>query len=106
MTASTKIFTANEIKANSKEFVTKLSSFDTGTDAYLRQDNSLMSSLVPSSTVISTAGPENLKASHSGILNMLVKDDKGNLHQLVQENALVATGLSHNLTSHKQLINN
>jgi hypothetical protein len=51
-----------------------------------------MCSLFPSSTVISTAGPENLTASQSGMLNMLLKDDKGNLHQLVLENALVVLG--------------
>jgi hypothetical protein len=106
MPASTKIITASEIKAKSKEFTMRLSLFDTGTDAYLRQENSLMCSLLPSSTVISTAGPENLTASQSGMLNMLLKDDKGNLHQLVLENALVVPGLSHNLTSHKQFIEN
>jgi len=36
MPASTKIITASEIKAKSKEFTMRLSLFDTGTDAYLR----------------------------------------------------------------------
>ena len=40
------------------------------------------------------------------MLNMLVKDDNRNLHQLILENALVVPGLSHNLTSHKQFIEN
>ena len=42
MPASTKIMTACETKTKSKGFVTRLSLFNTGTDAYLRQDNSLV----------------------------------------------------------------
>ena len=103
MPASTKIITSGEIKDN---FVTRRSLFDTGTDAYLRQDDSMMHPLFPSSTVISTAGPEQLKASHSGLLHLIVKDDKGNLHRLMLENALVVPKLSHNLTSHKQFVEN
>ena len=56
--------------------------------------------------VINTAGPETLSASQTGLLNLLVKDDKGNMHQLMLENALVVPGLSQNLTSHKQFIQN
>jgi hypothetical protein len=58
--------------------------------------------------VINTAGPETLKASQTGLLNLLVKDDKGNtgMHQLMLENALVVPGLFQNLTSHKQFIEN
>ena len=101
MPASTKIITANEVRDN---FVTRRSLFDTGTDAYLRQDESLMYPLFPSSTVIHTAGPDQLRASHSGLLHLIVKDDKGNLHQLQLENALVVPNLSQNLTSHKQFV--
>jgi hypothetical protein len=72
--------------------------FDTGTDAYLRQDNSLMSTSLPSSTVVHTAGPENLTATQTGLLHLLVKDYKGNMHQLMLENALVVPRLQ-NLTS-------
>ena len=71
---------------------------------YLRQDASLMEPLFPSSTEIHTAGPDQLKASHSGLLHLIVKDDKGNLHQLMLENALVVPNLSQNLTSHKQFV--
>jgi hypothetical protein len=35
-----------------------------------------------------------------------VKDDKGNLHRLMLENALVVPRLSYNLTSHKQFVEN
>ena len=35
-----------------------------------------------------------------------MKDDKGNLHELMLENALVAPRLSQNLTSHKQFFEN
>jgi hypothetical protein len=106
MPAATKIMTSNEIKSRAKDFSTRLSLFDTGTDAYLRQDNSLMSTSLPSSTVIHTAGPENLTATQTGLLHLLVKDDKGNMHQLMLENALVVPGLSQNLTSHKQFVEN
>jgi hypothetical protein len=33
-----------------------------------------------------------------------VKDDKGNSHQIMLENALVVPNLSQNLTSHKQFV--
>ena len=69
MPASTKIITANEVRDN---FVTRRSLFDTGTDAYLRQDESLMYPLFPSSTVIHTAGPDQLRASRSGLLHLIV----------------------------------
>ena len=83
MPASTKIITANEIRTKWRDFVKRESLFDTGTDAYLRQDENLMYPLFPSSTVISTAGPEQLTASKTGLLHLLVKDDKGNMHQLL-----------------------
>ncbi len=101
MPAATKIMTSNKIKSRAKDFSTTLSLFDIGTDAYLRQDNSLMSTSLPSSTVIHTAGPENFTATQTGLLHLLVKDDKGNMHQLMLENALVVPRLSQNLTSHK-----
>jgi hypothetical protein len=56
--------------------------------------------------VINTAGPETLKASQSGLLILLVKDDRGNIHQLILKNDFVVPGLSQNLTSHKQFIEN
>jgi uncharacterized membrane protein YqjE len=106
MPASTKIITASEIRSKTDDFNKRLSLVDTGTDAYLRQDDSLMFPLFPSSTVINTAGPDQLTASKSGLLNLLVQDDKGNMHQIMLENALVVPGLSQNLTSHKQFIEN
>ena len=60
----------------------------------------------PSDIVISTAGRDQLAASQSGFLNLLVKDDKGHMHQIMLEDALVVPGLSQNLTSHKQFIEN
>ena len=103
MPASTKIFTAGEVNDN---FVTRRSLLDTGSDAYLRQDDSMMNPLFSSSTLISTAGPEQLTASHSGLLHLIVKDDKGHLHRSMLENALVVLRSSHNLTSHKQFVEN
>ncbi len=80
MPASTKIISAREIDKKLRDFDTGLSLFNTGTDAYLRQDDSLMSPRFPSSIVINTAGPAKLRATEAGLLNLLVKDDKGNLH--------------------------
>ena len=77
---------------------------DTGTDAYWRLDESLVHPLLPSSTVIHTAGPDQLRASHSGLLHLIVKDDKEYLHQLMLENALIVPNLSQNLTSHEQFV--
>ncbi len=73
MPAAIKIMTSNEIKSRAKDFSTRLSLFDTGTDAYLRQDNSLMSTSLPSSTVtvIHTPGPENLTTTQTGYTNCL-----------------------------------
>ena len=51
MPASTKIIPASEVNGN---FVSRRSLFDTGTDAYLRQDDSMMHPLFPSSTLISS----------------------------------------------------
>ena len=104
MPAQTRIISANEIKTKWNGFEKRLSLVDTGTDAYLRQDNQLMFPLHPASTTINTAGPDQLKASHSGLLNLLLKDDKGNVHQMLIENALLVPGLSQNLTSHKQFV--
>ena len=59
MPASMRIITAGEIRDS---FVTRRSLLDTETDAYLRQDVSLMSPIFPSSTVIHTAVPDQLKA--------------------------------------------
>ncbi len=106
MPASTKITSAREIDTKLRDFDTRLSLFDTGTDAYLRQDHSLMCPLFPSSTIINTAGPDKLRATEAGMLNLLVKDDKGNVHQIMLENALIVPGLSQNLTSHKQFVEN
>ena len=60
----------------------------------------------PSSTVIKTAGPDKLRATEAGLLNLLVKGDKSYVHQLMLENALVVPGLSQNFTSHKQFVEN
>ena len=73
--ASTKIISAREIRNKLRDFDTKLFLFDTGTDAYLRQDDSLqvMCPLMTSSTDIHIAGPEHLKATQSsqtGLLNL------------------------------------
>ncbi len=105
MPASTIIITAREINSKLKD-VEKRVLVDTGTDAYLRQDDSLMCPIFPSSTEINTAGPDQLRASKSGILNLLGKDDKGNMHQIMLENALFVPGLSQNLTLHRQFIEN
>jgi hypothetical protein len=59
-----------------------------------------------SSTIINTAGPDILRATEAGLLNLLVKDEKGNVHQLMLEKALVVPGLSQNLTSRKQFVEN
>ena len=72
----------------------------TGTDAYLLRDERSMHCMIPSNTIINTAGPEQLSASKSGLLSMYLKDSKGNLHQTLAKNALVVQGLSQNLTSH------
>jgi hypothetical protein len=48
-------------------------------------------------TWIFTAGPEQINASQTGLLHLIVKDDKGNLHELMLENALVVPRLSQNL---------
>ena len=96
MPASTRIITAREINSKLKDFEKRVSLVDTGTDAYLRQDDGLMCPTFPSSTVINTAGPDQLRASKSGLLNLLVKDEKGNMHQIMLENALVVPGLSQN----------
>ncbi len=63
MSASTKIISGREIDTKLRDFDTRLSLFDTGTDAYLRQDDSLTCPLMPSSTIIHTAGPDHLKAT-------------------------------------------
>ncbi len=104
MPASTKIISAREIDTKLRDFDTRGSLFDKGTDAYLRQDESLMCPLMPSSTVIHTVGPDHSKATQAGLLNLLVKGDKGNMHQILLENALVVPRLSQNLTSHRQFV--
>ena len=72
----------------------------------MRQDDSMIFASFPSDIVISTAGLDPLAASQSGLLNLLVKDDEGNMHQIMLEDALVVPGLSQNLTSHNQFIEN
>jgi hypothetical protein len=72
MPAPTKIMTACE-KKKSKGIVTRLSLFD---DPYLRQDNRLFRSYLPSMMIINTAGPETLNASHTGPLNLLENKEK------------------------------
>jgi hypothetical protein len=94
MPATTKLIAASEIKTKTHDFNIRRSLVDTGTDAYLRQDDSMIS--FPSDIAISTAGPGRLTASQSGLLpvSILVKDDKGNMHQIMLEDALVVPGLS------------
>jgi hypothetical protein len=65
-----------------------------------------MSTSLPSSTMIHTAGPEYLTATQTGLLHLLAVDDKGNMHQLMLEKALVVPGLSQNLTSHTEFVEN
>ena len=76
MPATTKIIASSEIKTKTNDFTIRRSLVDTGTDAYLRQDDSMIFSSFPSDIAISTAGPDRLTASQSGLLNLLVKDDK------------------------------
>ena len=79
MPASTKIISGREIDQTLEDFDKRLSIFDTGSYAYLSQDDSLVVCPVfPSSTVIRTAGPDHLKVPQAGLLNLLVKDDKTN----------------------------
>ena len=66
-----------------------MSLFDTGADGYLRQSDDMMLHMLPSRTIINTAGPDQLAASVSGMLNLLVKDQNGNTHQVRVANALV-----------------
>ena len=49
--------------------------------------------------MISNAGPDQLAALQSGLLNFLVKYDKGHMHQIMLEDALVVPGLSQNQTN-------
>ena len=72
---------------------------DTGTDAYLRQDERSLYCMIPLNTIINTTGPEQLSASKSGLLSMYLKDNKGSFHQMLAENALVIQSLSQNLHS-------
>ncbi len=52
--ASTRIITAREINSKLKYLGERVSLVDTGTDAYLRQDDSLICPIFSSSTVINT----------------------------------------------------
>jgi hypothetical protein len=79
---------------------------DTGTDAYLRKDPRSMKYLVGSTVRITTAGPEELVATQSGLLSMLVRDSNGNLHELFVENSLVVPNLTKDLTSHLEFVRN
>ncbi len=65
--------------------------------AHLKQDDILFSSFLPSTKVMKTAGPKTLKASQTGLLNRLVKNNRSNMHRLMIENASVVPGLSQNL---------
>ena len=104
--ATTQIIASEDVNIKCGKFRRNVSLVDTGTDAYLRQTSNMMHPLLPSSTVINTAGPNTITASHSGLLNILVKDVKNNMHQMRVENALIVPGLTQNLTSHKQFVEN
>jgi hypothetical protein len=60
----------------------------------------------PSDIVISTARPDRWTASQASLLNLLVKDDKGNMHQIMLEVTLVVPGSIQNLILHKRYIEN
>ena len=72
-----KVLSANELQFKTHGFRKRLSLLDTGTDAYLRQDERSMHCMIPSNTVLNTAGPEQLRASKSGLLSMYLKDNNG-----------------------------
>ena len=78
-----KVLSAKELQSKTNCFRKRLSLLDTGTDAYLRQDKRSMHCMIPSNTIINTAGPEQLGASKSGLLRMYLKDSKGNVHQML-----------------------
>ncbi len=59
--------------------------------------------LHPVSITINTAGPDQLKASHSGWQNLLLKDNQGTIHQILIENALTGQGVLQYLTSQKSV---
>ena len=69
-----KVLSATELQSKTNGF--RLSLLDTGTDAYLRQDERSMHCMIPSNTIINTAGPEQLSASKSGLLSMYLKTAK------------------------------
>ena len=56
--------------ASERGYQCNLSLLDTGTDAYLQQAERTMHCMIPSNTIINTAGPEQLSASKSGLLSM------------------------------------
>ena len=64
---------AIELQSMTNEFRKRLSWLDTGTDAYLRQDERSMHYMIPPNTVINTAGPEQLSASKSGLFQFVSK---------------------------------
>jgi hypothetical protein len=103
---ATRIMVSNEIPDTTNKFKQRLSLIDTGTDAYLRKDPRSMKHLVGSTVRITTAGPEELVATQSGLLSMIVRDSNGNLHELFVENALVVPNLTKDLTSHLEFVRN
>jgi hypothetical protein len=46
----------------------------------------------------STAGPDQLAYPQSGLLNLLVKEDKGNMYRIMLEEALVVPVFSHKIS--------
>ena len=73
-----KVLSAVELQSKTNGFRKRLPLLDTGTDAYLLQDERSMHCMIPSNTIINIAGPEQLSASKSGLLSMYLKDSKGN----------------------------
>ena len=73
-----KVLSAKESQSKTNGSKKRLSLLDTGTDAYLRQDERSMHCMIISNTAINTAGPEQLSASKSGLLSMYLKDSKEN----------------------------
>ncbi len=103
---ATQIMRSQEMETNTAGFTRRLSLVDTGTDSYLRRDTRSMRSLVNANVRISTAGPEEIQATHAGLLSMIVRDKTGNMHELKIERALVVPNLSKDLTSHLQFVEN
>ena len=71
-----KVLSAKELQSETNGSRKRLSLLDTGTDAYLRQDKRSMHCMIPSNTIINTAGPEQLSASKSGLRSMYLKSQQ------------------------------